>query len=457
MTLSPSTGTPQAVTSDQVEAWKKLADDVTAALVMGGQQGLDLLVNLMAEWCEAIDDVNAARQICVDLAARGLRDEALHWHAEGFFDVADQLDPDRPGWEPWEEALRERDIVTPRIDAVLKEMTDRIHKNLAIRDLAGLSLVDYLAQLRRNMLLRGHLGERLVILESIRGLDPTATAWQEMIEPIRRRRVEMIADEVKAALARKDLEALASLRDEVASQDWGGSLPEHVAPLLEAAANCVALAEYRAPLQRSATAITTSYREARGKPADSPAVVNAIRAATAERERYGELRAAAVHAVRSAGAVPEVATLVQNSGITDLIRQLNAAIREPCDWLDQQQTLATARIRIAKIEAALLRVIDGAPRKSNDRDSFDRQSTQWQQEAAQALEKARKAAALLPGGAPASTETIFKTVADTVADLDRHREALTRRERVLVYAVLGGVGVIVLVIVLTLAIVMALR
>jgi len=457
MTLAASTGNPPAATHDQIEAWNKLADDVTAALVMGGQQGFDLLINVMPEWCEAVDDVNTARQICVDFAAQGLRDEAIHWHAEGFFDVADRLDPDRPGWESWEEALQEREIVTPRVDAVLKELANRIHQDLAIRDLAGHSLADYLGHLRRNMLLRGHLGERLVILESIRGLDPAGRVWQEMMNPIRRRRVDMIADEVRAALVRKDLDALASLRDEVASQEWGDSLPANVAPLLEAAANCVALAEYRSPLTESATAIVTRYREAREKPGDSPAGGAAVRAAKAERERYGEIRAAAVQAVRAACTVPEVAALVTESRITDLIRHLNSAIREACDWLDQQDALATTRARVATIEAALLRIVEGAPRKSNDRETFERQATQWQEQAARALEKARKAAGLLPGGVPTSTEAAFTKVADTLAKVEAHRESLVRRERMLVYAVLGGVGAIVLGIVLTLAIAMAFR
>jgi len=457
MTLAASTGTPPAVTHDQVDAWGKLADDVTAALVMGGHQGLDFLVNLMAEWCEAVDDVNTARQICVDFAARGLRDEAIHWHAEGFFDVADRLDPDRPGWESWEEALRERDIVTPRIDPILKEMANRIHQDLAIRDLAGQSLADYLGRLRRNVLLRGHLGERLVILESIRGLDPGGRAWQEMIDPIRRRRVDMIADEVRAALERKDLDALASLRDEVAAQEWGDGLPANVAPLLEAAANCVALAEYRGPLKETADAIVARCREAREKPASQPTVAAVVRAANAERERYGELRAAAVQAVRAAGSVPEVAAIVADSGITDLIRQLNAILREPCEWLDQQTTLADTRARVATIEAALLRVVEGVPRKSSDRDVFGRQFAQWQEQAARAMEKARKAAALLPDGIPDAIDAVFKKVADAIADLERHRESLDWRERMLVYAVLGGVGAVALAIVVTLAIAMALR
>jgi hypothetical protein len=221
MTLSTQTGNPPAVTYEQIEAWTKLADDIAAALAMGGEAGLDLLTGIMAEWSEAVDDVNTARQICIDLASKGRRHEAIHWHAENFFDLADRLDPDRPGWEAWEQSLRARGIVTPRVDPELKELANRIHEDLEQRDLAGRSLGDHLVDLRNNMLLRGHLGERLVTLEAIRGLDPSPQIWRNMISPIRRRRVDVIADEVRAAIARRDYEALESLRVEVASQSAG--------------------------------------------------------------------------------------------------------------------------------------------------------------------------------------------------------------------------------------------
>ena len=54
MALEEHTGTPPAVTHEKLVAWRKLSEDVTAALSMGGEQGLDLLTSLMADWCEAI-------------------------------------------------------------------------------------------------------------------------------------------------------------------------------------------------------------------------------------------------------------------------------------------------------------------------------------------------------------------------------------------------------------------
>ncbi len=87
-TNSNLTGQPPAVTYEQLREWERLADDIDAALKMGGEQGMELLIGLMADWCVIADEVNTAFQTCCEFASRGLRDEAIHWHAPGFFDIA---------------------------------------------------------------------------------------------------------------------------------------------------------------------------------------------------------------------------------------------------------------------------------------------------------------------------------------------------------------------------------
>lgn len=445
MSLSPTTGNPPAVTYDQIEAWNKLANDVTAALSMGGEQGLELLKNIMSEWCEAVDDVNAARQICVDFADRGLRHEAIHWHAKGFFEVADRIDPDRPGWEAWEAALQERGLVTPRIDPELKEMANRIHEDLATQDLSGQSLADYLGQLRRNMLRRGHLGERLVILESIRGIDPASQAWQDMLSPIRRRRVDMIADEVRAAIGRRDFETLASLREEVASQDWGDDLPGVVTSLLDATAQCESLGEYRGRLSRSAALIVGRCDEARGQPFGSPGHAAAVQAADANRREYVEVRTALMQAVRNAATVPEAAALVAELGVKDAVRQLDAAIAEPVRWLDQQAEQARLHAVAADIQAAVLRHVETAPRKSSDREAFENSLKTWKRQSEAVREKARKSATRLPASLAGTIEASFRRLDDTQRQLEAHLDGLRKREKLIILAVVSGIGLVVLV------------
>ena len=447
MTLSTQTGNPPSVTHEQIDAWTKLADDIAAALAMGGEPGLDLLTGIMAEWSEAVDDVNTARQICVDLASKGRRHEAIHWHAENFFDVADRLDPDRPGWEAWEQSLRGRGIVTPRMDPELKELANRIHEDLESRDLAGRSLIDHLVDLRRNMLLRGHLGERLVTLQSICDLDPSPQIWRNMISPIRRRRVDVIADEVQAAITRRDYDALESLRAEVASQDWGDDLPASVSLLLESTAGCEALGELKRRLGQAAATVVGRVEEARRQIPESPGCLATIEVAKEARVKFHNLRNTLVETIRAASATPEASVIVDESGVKDALRQFDDAVREPAAWLEKQAEEARIRVAAAEIEAKVLRVMEKAPAKAGDKEAFQRRLTEWKQLAEQALEKYRKRAARLPGGVPARTEDVFQRLQATRQDLEDHLKSLQRREKMLVAGFIIGLCVVVLLLV----------
>lgn len=444
MTLSSQTGNPPAVTYEQIEAWTKLADDIAAALAMGGEAGLDLLTGIMAEWSEAVDDVNTARQVCVDLASKGRRHEAIHWHAENFFDLADRLDPERPGWEAWEQSLRARGIVTPRMDPELKELANRIHEDLEQRDLAGMSLGDHLVDLRRNMLLRGHLGERLVTLESIRGLDPSPQIWRNMISPIRRRRVDVIADEVAAAIARRDYEALESLRAEVASQDWGDDLPASVSVLLESTAGCEGLSDLKRRLGQATATVVGRVEEARRQIPESPGCLATIEVAKEARAKFHDLRNNLIASLKAASATPEASAIVEESGVRDALRQFDEAVREPGAWLDKQEEMARIRAAAAEIEAKVLRVIEKAPEMSGEKEVFQRRLKEWKQLAEQSLEKYRKRAARLPGGVPESTAAIFERLQATRQDREGYLKRLQQREKNIVAGFIIGLVVVVL-------------
>jgi len=457
MALAPNTGNPPAVTHAQVEAWNKLADDVAAAFTMGGQQGLDLLIQIMNEWCEAVDDVNAARRVCVDIAQRGLRHEALDWHAKGFFEVADRLDPIRPGWEAWEAALRERDVIIPHVDGVLKEMVDAIFEELEIQDLSGQSLGDWLGRLRRNILLRGHLGERATILESMLQLDPASQAWHSMVAPIRGTRAKAIAEELKAAIARRDFVLIGQLRREVEAQNGQVPLPVNVAAVLAGTGALEAVRERRSQLSQAATSLVGFFEQGRSQPQDSAATLATVEAANNARHQYAAIRGKLVEAIRSACSTPEVAAIVEESGAKTALAQLDAAIREPCDWLEQQAVIAQHRAAIHEIETAVLRTIESVPKKSKDLEFFRGQRAKWEQQTAKVLERARTAAGRLPGGMPSSIDAAMKRVAGARSELDLHLEHLRRREKMLVVWVLVGVALVVLLIVGVVVVAMASR
>lgn len=447
MALAPDTGNPPAVTHLQVEVWNKLADDVAAALTMGGQQGLDLLLQIMNEWCEAVDDVNSARRVCVDLAQRGLRHEALDWHAKGFFEVADRLDPIRPGWEAWEAALCERDVIIPHVDVELKEMVDAIFEDLEIQDSSGQSLGDWLRRLRRNILLRGQLGDRATILESMLRLDPASQAWLSMVDPIRGTRAKAIAEELREAIARRDFMAIAQLRREVEARNGQVPLPGNVAAILAGTGSLETVRERRSQLSQVAASLVGFYEQGRSKPPDSPATLAAVQAANNARQGYSAIRKTLVEAIRSACSTPEVAAIVEESGAKNALAQLDAAIREPCDWLEQQAVIAQQRAAIHELETAVLRTLESLPKKSTDLEFFRGQRAKWENRTDKVLKRVRTEAGKLPGGMPPSIDAAMNRVASARKDLEFHLQHLRLREKWLVVWILVGVGLVFLVIV----------
>ena len=96
-TVETNTGFPPAVTFERLDQWRDIAAAVESALSMGGEPGMDLLVSRAAEWNEAVNEWTAGLQTCLELGARGLRDEALQWHAEGFLEAGDLLCTDSAG------------------------------------------------------------------------------------------------------------------------------------------------------------------------------------------------------------------------------------------------------------------------------------------------------------------------------------------------------------------------
>ena len=176
------------ITSKTLTEWQRVSNTVDNALRVGGETGMDMLLNIIPEWNEAVDEANAALEVCWELGNRGLRSEALGWHAKGFLDGVEKLAPDRPGWTAWNDALLARGVTPPVIDVDTKDAVEKFIEEMQLKDLRGSSVADYLRDLRRNVLCRGDFGERLVTIERLRDLDPGRESWNAMANPLRERR-----------------------------------------------------------------------------------------------------------------------------------------------------------------------------------------------------------------------------------------------------------------------------
>ena len=345
------TGRPPAVTSETIAQWQTLAEDVDAALSQGGEWGMDLLLTLIPEWCEAANDINAARQISVDMAMKGLRHEALQWHAERFDEVAKRLSTNRPGWDAWEAELVRRGVAVPRFDREVSDLYDRIIEDLQQTDLAGITLEERLCQLRRNMIGRGAIDERLVTLQAIRRLLPSDEIWDDMINPIRQQRAGAIAGEVTAAINAVDLVRLERLREE--TMGWGAEVLGQLGGVLDATRYWQKALECRSGLSTAAVAFMNEVEKLNGKPTGTPAYTAAMQAARVARDRYRQIRDAAREAIDTAGLVPAIRSHLAASGVVEAFRNVEAGIKASDDTFREHDAGGAHLKKFQSLEAKI--------------------------------------------------------------------------------------------------------
>jgi len=129
--------------------------------------------------------------------------------------------PDRPGWEAWEQALTEQGVILPSLDADAKALTNQIFDDMKAMHINGQVLEQEVKALRRNMLARGDLSERLSTLDRLQELDPTAPNWREMLKPYRKKRAGEVNSEVTELVKAEDVRALCRLNAEIERQKLG--------------------------------------------------------------------------------------------------------------------------------------------------------------------------------------------------------------------------------------------
>jgi len=437
------TGRPPCVTVERLDKWRKLADDIDSALMMGGEQGMDLLTSIMAEWCEAVDDVNAALQICWNLGSQGLRQEAIDWHAAGFFEVADRLNPDRPGWDEWEVALVDAGIIVPRLDVELKQLVDGMFEELEVRDLSGQSVGDYVRALRKNILARGHLGERLVILESLRSLDPGTEAWKEMIAPIRQQRAGEIEREVARAIQERDAAALGRLRGEVQALAGGGGLPDRLAVVMQAVDHWTTLAESRRPLADLAATVVGKCNELRATETMSPAWLALVEAALPLRERLAAALRKYGESIRAGSSVPAVAKVLDETGISQAYSQLKTTIRPELAYLDEMRQSAQAFGDLRSLAEECARHAAGAPAADLGWEGFKAKRLKWLQAAKQQEWDLSQKLSELPISPPPFAVAAITRLQGAATQVEAIHHGIRLKETLILVAVFGGIALLV--------------
>jgi len=447
--MSPAdanTGSPPAITFERLEQWREIAAAIESALNMGGEPGMDMLVSRMAEWNEAVDEWTTALQTCLDLGTRGLRDEALQWHAEGFLDVGDSLHAPtrREGWEAWQAILEEKENPVPRFDLELYKAVLNLSADLQARDIAGRSLRDQIDGLRRNALIRGEMGERLTLLDSIRSLDSGREAWTSMIAPIRRERATQIESELRAALAAKDFAKLARCVEEVQSVDWEGQLSGTVVSLTNSVAHLINSKDSVQSLSEAAAQLGMRARELKDQPLNLPSFATFLRAALQARQNYLAVRQRLSQSLQHAMSAPETKAAATALKIVEQGKQIDAAAKSALTWLGQQEQFEKLRLQFCSKEDDIQKLIENAPASGGSWDDFKLKSARWLERESKLRIATNRLCANTPDFVPASTTARLADLEACRLAVKTARDQVVRNEKILIGAVIGGLLLIVL-------------
>ena len=450
--LAPDTGNPPAIRWEDLQDWTTLADNIDAALKMGGEQGMDLLLGIMTDWCRVVDEINSAYQICCDLAGQGLRDEAITWHAEGFFDIADRLDPDRPGWEAWEQALVGQGVILPSLDIDAKALTNQMFDDMKAMYINGQVLDQEVKALRRNMLVRGDLSERLTTLDRLQELDPTAPNWREMLKPYRKKRAGEVNLEVTKIIKAEDVRALCRLHAEIERQNWDDEIDAETRASLSAAIGWEKAESALQRLRHQVAELVVRCREGQGAEYGSIQYQNALNTARKHRDRivmvWNEMNAG----LATADECRRIQRIIRKRQIAETAKSIEQGAKNESVWLQEQDSFEQVQRKFSDLDDILLKVLNQVPAYTFPNfEDYKRRSKKWLSKAEELEIYARRLCKHAPM-IPKETEELISRFVQTEQSVRTKRKSVSKQENMLLLGIFSTIGLVVIVAIIAIVI-----
>lgn len=341
-----------AITKSRLEEIRRLASTVTPGATRESEsQVLERLARLAA----GINDVNAALAQVNELLISALYDEAISIHDADLVSVARVLNMrSRPSWIHLHAWILERGQATP--PPVNIEVAEQFAAVLAG---AGPSRED-LVTLRRLVLARAPLADRLAVLRRLREADPTSLAWAETLDEHEEARLRENRMAIPACTRSCDVESLAAIADEVASSTWGRPPPAELLAALAGAREAGQLA--KAAEEAKSLAEETTAILSQGGALDA----RDIDGLAARRSRLLELSETAHHLVAALAAYPDMLELVRARNLDTAIRRRSEELAASLDAIEKM----AAKLRTKReFEGACSRVdylCDHPPEKGQE-------------------------------------------------------------------------------------------
>lgn len=208
------------ITATTIARYRKLADDLDAALERSDEIGMDLLKSMLPELGEAIEEINEALRAVDALLFDGLRDEAVGLHDSELVTIAPRLHlEDKPQWPLIAMQFSSEGITSP--PAI--DFTALSALNAAYSELNALRKP--LDSLRRLALERAPLTSRISLLRKLRKHDSVKPVWGEQLSAHEEVRILELGESVKQALVTREPEKLAAFHQELMSPGWSIPIP----------------------------------------------------------------------------------------------------------------------------------------------------------------------------------------------------------------------------------------
>ena len=235
--------------------YQRIVDDMQGVIVSGGDQVRTKIAAFNGEYVDAVRQVNARLRNCADLLRRGQRGEAIRQcEAEpNLLESVAVLDfQERPLWIAL--AMQCGLLSPPELNI---DMAGDLNEAYATEQPLDRLMRDH----RLLALGSGPLDKRIAVLRKIRRADPENRIWEDDLREYERVRLEKLQLDIDKAERCRDLNALATLEDEVRSPEWLQPPPSFVVRRAIRAHGLLRRAVARKKLEKLAEELTRAFSD----------------------------------------------------------------------------------------------------------------------------------------------------------------------------------------------------
>jgi hypothetical protein len=320
--------------------------------------GKDALRELMPDLRDAINDVNAALREVNALLFEGLRDEAIGLYEDEFPMLAARLNLEDK--EAWPEVTRffaaEGMSPAPKIDFDTLSTLESAYSELEL-------LRRPLTRLRRLVLERATVAQRLAVLRELRKADPTKPVWARSIKDHEEARLVELHTEVRRALGLRDPEAIAALHTELTAPDWGLPIPRELIKATRGADHWASMRSATKRVEEAAHGLEAGWQDV----AAGQASRELLERMRLFRSDYTDGMRSLTSSRQALDGCPTVAGLVEEEKLVEQVYAAAARVAPALQWLAVNDAAEAAAARFREICEQLVSLCEQQPRRTTAR------------------------------------------------------------------------------------------